>query len=105
LSTSTLPIPETLTINPPVSSTPETVNSSGYNSRLAQEIKGKKLFQFFFKKGHTIRNIVLEADSFDEARSSCDKLALHFGMRYVSVRPFVFSVDELLKLDDLPNYV
>jgi len=80
-------------------------NSAGYNSRLAQEIKGKKLFQFFFKKGHTIRNIVLEAEDFDSARKECDKLALHFGMRYVSVRPFVFSVEELLKLDDLPNYV
>jgi hypothetical protein len=83
----------------------EPINSPGYNTRIAKNIAGAKLFQFFFKKGHTIRNIVIEAPDFDVARKDAEKIALHFGVRYVSVRPFVFSVDELLKLTDLPNYV
>jgi hypothetical protein len=90
---------------PPNTTSPPAPVAEGYNSRLAAPLKGAKLFQFFFKKGHTIRNIVIEGADFDTVRKECEDLSTHFGLRYVSVRPFVFSVEELLKLSDLPNYV
>ena len=76
-----------------------------YHDRISGNITEAKLWRFGFKKGFKITSIDFSASDFKTADALAKQIVEKFGVRYVYLRPAVFSIEDLLKLSDLPNYI